>query len=439
MILDAALGDVVQEQRDVKHGAVLGPDRAHQFVGERDLAVFAALDLVEHADAAQQMLVHRVVVVHVELHHRHDAAEGGDECAEHAGLVHAPQHGFGVVLRGQDFQEQAVGFLVLAQILVDQLERARREPHRFGMDGEIVLLRQIEQPDQVDRVAPKDIGAGDVDAVVVDDEIVGVGQLFRAARRAQPRDHAAEHRRRLGLAFLEPGAQDGGEIADVLGGEEVVLHEALDVLQAGMLGVAEPHRDIALDVERQPLLGAAGEEMHVAADRPQEVLAAAEQPVFVAVEHAALDQFLGLAHAIDVFGDPEQRVQVAQAALAVLDVGLDQIARLPGAAVALFALGELGGDEFRRGALHDLLVEPRRQLLVELGVAEQVARFEHRGADGHVRLGLADAFADRTRGVADLQPHVPQAIQQRLGDGLAPGGLLVGQEKQQIDVGARRQ
>ena len=58
----------------------------------------AALDLGEHADAAQQMLVHRVVVVHVELHHRDDAAEGGHEAAEHAGLVHAPQHGLGVVL-----------------------------------------------------------------------------------------------------------------------------------------------------------------------------------------------------------------------------------------------------------------------------------------------------------------------------------------------------
>ena len=115
-----------------------------------------------------------------------------------------------------------------------------------------------------------------------------------------------------------------------------------------MLGVAEPHRDLALDVERQPLLGAAGQEVHVAADRPQEVLAAAEQLQLVVVEHAVLDQLLEVAHAIDVFGDPEQRVQVAQAALAVLDVGLDQIARLAGAAVALLALGELGGDELRR-------------------------------------------------------------------------------------------
>ena len=41
--------------------------------------------------------------------------------------------------------------------------------------------------------------------------------------------------------------------------------------------------------------------------------------------------------------------------------------------------------------------------------------------------------------MADLEPHVPQAIEDGLGDGLAPGGLLVGKQKQQIDVGAGRQ
>ena len=35
MVLDAALGDVVQEQRDVKQRAVLRLDRAHQLIGER--------------------------------------------------------------------------------------------------------------------------------------------------------------------------------------------------------------------------------------------------------------------------------------------------------------------------------------------------------------------------------------------------------------------
>ena len=97
----------------------------------------------------------------------------------------------------------------------------------------------------------------------------------------------------------------------MLGGEEVMLHEAFDIAQAGMRGIAEPHGDIALDVERQALLGAAGEEVHVAADRPEKILTAPKHVVFVAVEHAALDQLLRLAHAIDVFGDPEQCVQVA--------------------------------------------------------------------------------------------------------------------------------
>ena len=199
----------------------------------------------------------------------------------------------------------------------------------------------------------------------------------RRPRGRNLRDHPAQHRRGLGLLILELGAQDRGEIADVLGDQEIVLHEALDILHARMFGVAKPHGDLALDVERQPLLGAAGEEMHVAADRPLEVLAAAEQLQLVFVEHAAIDQFFDVMDAVNIFRDPEQRVQVAQAALAVLDVGLDQIARLPAAAVALLALGELGGDELRAGALDHRLVEPRDQLVEQLLVAAQEARFQN--------------------------------------------------------------
>ena len=124
MILDASLGDVVQEQRHIKHRAMLRLNRLDQLARQRHFAAVALLDLVEHADAAQQMLVHRIMVVHVELHHRHDAAKCAHEFAEHAGLVHAAKHGFGLVLRGQNFQKQAVGFLVVAHLGVDQLQRA---------------------------------------------------------------------------------------------------------------------------------------------------------------------------------------------------------------------------------------------------------------------------------------------------------------------------
>src|SRR4029079_15396632 len=204
--------------------------------------------------------------------------------------------------------------------------------------------------------------------------------------------------------------QDRGEIADVLGDQEVVLHEALDVLHARMFVVAEPNGDLALDVEGQPLLGAAGMKVHVAADVPLEVLAAAEQLEFVFVEYTAVDQFLDVVDAINVFRDPKQRVQVAQSALSVLDVGLNQIARLAGSAMALLALVELGGDKLRASALDDGFVETRHQLVEQLLVAEQERAFQDGGADPHVRLGLADAFVDRSGGMADLETEIPQAI-----------------------------
>ena len=107
--------------------------------------------------------------------------------------------------------------------------------------------------------------------------------------------------------------------------------------------------------------------------------------------------------------------------------------------MALLALGEFGGDEFGGAALHDFLGEARRQFVVELDVAVEVPRFKERGTDRHVGLALPNRFIDRARGVADFQSHVPQAIEQGLGDGFAPRRLFVGKEKQQIDVGARRQ
>src|SRR5690349_16170476 len=101
--------------------------------------------------------------------------------------------------------------------------------------------------------------------------------------------------------------------------------------------------------------------------------------------------------------------------------------------MALLPLRELGGYELRGGVLHDLLVETEHQLVVELALAEEEARLEDCGADSHVRLRLADALAHRTGSVADLESHVPQAIEDRFGDGFAPRGPLVRKQKQQID------
>ena len=70
---------------------------------------------------------------------------------------------------------------------------------------------------------------GDVDAIVVDNEIGRFLQRAPATAGLEFRHHAVERRRALGLRVFECGAKDGGEVADILGDQEIMLHEALDV------------------------------------------------------------------------------------------------------------------------------------------------------------------------------------------------------------------
>ena len=142
---------------------------------------------------------------------------------------------------------------------------------------------------------------------------------------------------------------------------------------------------------------------------------------------------------MQIFENPEHRLQIALAALALFHVGLDEIARCARARGALLALGELGGDEFALRLAHDRLVETRAELLEQRRLLVQQARVEQRCADGDVGQRLTQALVDVARRMADLQLEVPHDVKHRLDDALAPRGLLVGQQEQQIDVRSRRQ
>ena len=264
MILLTPLGDVMEKQRHIQDAP--RAQGRHQLVGEGMLVLDAArVDFSERADGADEMLVDGVVMIHVELHHRDDAAEIGNEPAENAGLVHAPEHRFRAAPRGEDFEKQPVGLAIGAQGAIDAPERPGHGADRVRMDREVVLVRQLKQADQVDGIALERLRVRDADAVVVDDEI-GIVDARRAA--AETPHQPVQHGPRLVMPRLERSADDGGEIADVLGDEKIALHEALDRGQAAMIGIADLRRDQPLHVERQALLGAARGEMHVAANAP---------------------------------------------------------------------------------------------------------------------------------------------------------------------------
>ena len=134
-----------------------------------------------------------------------------------------------------------------------------------------------------------------------------------------------------------------------------------------------------------------------------------------------------------------ERVQITQAALAILDVRLDQISGFTGALVTGIALVQFRGDEFAACSGHDLLAQALLKFGEQILIAKNEARVEQGGADDHVLLRIPDRLRHGTGGVADLETQIPEQIEHELDDALAPRGLLVGQQEQQIDVRVWRQ
>lgn len=249
------------------------------------------------------------------------------------------------------------------------------------------------------------------------------------------RQEAPPARRHLVVEMREESA---GDVADAFHMEEIELHEALDRAFARAVGEMHARRDLALEIEGQPVLGAARQRVEVAAHREQEILGARELPKLAGREQAGADQLGHGAHAVDELADPEQRVEVAEAALAFLHIGFDDVARIAHALVSLVAFGELFCYEGARIARDDLGIEARRRLVVEGTVAPDEAPFEQRGADGEIVLRGADHLVERAAAVPDLQPEVPQGIELRLDHLFGPARLLERGQKADVDVAERR-
>ena len=216
------------------------------------------------------------------------------------------------------------------------------------------------------------------------------------------------------------------------------MHEALDRAFAGAIRIAHRRRDFALLVESQPFLGAPGGEVQMAPHRPEEALGTLEPAIFLGGQQSRPDQFGRLLHAMDIFADPVERMEIAKPALAVLDVGLDDIAAVPHPRMALVALGELGANKLARGSGDDVAAEAKPCLFRQALVAPQEACLEQRGPHRHVGPGQRNCFLRGAQRLADLQLQIPQQIEQRLGDLLAPRRAALRHQHHQVDVGERR-
>ena len=192
--------------------------------------------------------------------------------------------------------------------------------------------------------------------------------------------------------------------------------------------------DLALRLEAQSLLRAAAEHVEMTAHRPEEAFGAAEAAEFGRGEQPLRDEFGGAPDLECVFANPQQGVEIAQGALAVLDVGFDDVAAVAHANVAGVALGKLCGDEFGSGGVLDLGAEAGAEIIEEHDVAAHRTSLQQRGPDRQVGLGEAEHLVDRCALLAELQAEVPEQIQHRFDALFDPGVAAFRAEEQDVDV-----
>ena len=289
-------------------------------------------------------------------------------------------------------------------------------------------MEDLQHPD---RLALEQARIPDRQAVALDDQAVTPAACESEAWKGEAG--------RTLLLLLEGCAEDPGQRAHVHGDEVVALHETLDGADTIALAIAHPSRDLGLQVEGEAVFGAAGEIVKVAADRPQEAARPQEPHQRLAREQTLPHELARIVARLDEAGDPQQRLQVAQTALALLDVGFEQEARVAHALMALVPFGELGLGERGTATGGNVVREAPLQLAEQLGRAPQRSRFDQRGLDGQIGLGEPDGVLYRADRLADLEAQIPELVEQELRDLLDMRSALVGAEEQEVDVGSGRQ
>src|SRR5664279_3924850 len=105
------------------------------------------------------------------------------------------------------------------------------------MNGDARLVGDPVKPDQIDGIALKSVRPNQIDAMVVDAKIGGVGDGARTP--AQAAEEPVESWRRLSLLFFKGRADNGGKIPDVLCDQKIMLHKAFDAALRRPLGVTQ--------------------------------------------------------------------------------------------------------------------------------------------------------------------------------------------------------
>ncbi len=264
---------------------------------------------------------------------------------------------------------------------------------------------------------------------------------LRVARVEQLPHHLkarVERGRRGGRSRKDRGAevlqQDRVQLRDRFRGAVVPLHEQLaGALRAGR-GDPEGLGERALIVEQDPILAATRQEVKPDADLGEERGVPTELEGLLPRHEPACREVAPVGAEPAGAADPEDHMQVAQAARRLLEIRLEAIRTVLVLLVSLLLLQALRLEErlgFESAAEH-------RPECVERGAAPaEKARFEQGGLDRDVLRRLLDALVDGAHAMAQFDPDVPEMADEALDRLLVGGRDRSGKQDQNIHIRAR--
>ena len=374
------------------------------------------------ADHHQDVLVDRVHVEQVVLHLPDDPAEHRQVLAEDPVEVHpaqlVQQSALGVEHRDE---ARAVG-RIAAERRVDQLPVAPQRAQRArGHALQLAVPLHHQERVQHRRRAPQEeIGIGDVEQLVDLPEVV-VDRHGLGGRRVEPRVHVVQ--------------QHGVDLAHQFRRAVVPLHQLLARALRARVDEPELRRQRALRVEHQPVLAPAQQVVEPDAHRADQALLPRHGARLAGRHEAVARELAPRAAQAGRARYPQHRLQVAQAAGALLDVGLEVVDRVLVLQVPLLLLERLRRVE--RAHVHQR-VELRAEPAEQRPRAAQEAVFEQARAHGDVGDHLGLAFAERAHGVRQLDADVPQRREEAL-DRRRRRRAVRGQQHEHVDVGVREE
>jgi len=217
----------------------------------------------------------------------------------------------------------------------------------------------------------------------------------------------------------------------------VVAHELLDPERGLVVPVAEALRDLRLHVARENVVLVAGQKVQLVADAPEEGERLLGQALLARGDDALLGQLAERPRAELRRPEPHRGVDVAEPAGGLLDVRLADVRRGAVLAIALVALGERGLQELGKVAAVDVLGEHASEAVEEAPRAREVARLLHGGPARKVGAGDRDAVRERAQAVPDLEPEIPERVQDLLRDPLHEGAQVAVVDHHHVDVRRR--